>query len=197
MSSNRSQSSFPFLEIAFRSDISEGTLKVIELVGVPGEQSLNREYLIKDEIRLFFDDLIVKPLFRKSRHIPNCDFQILKIWLYDTESSNEERSYEIPEVDHRDLCISSKNSISKLKKIYILDNELKGEEYEQWKNICEKLCTGLFNNFIASPEPPDILTQNSLVKPFVELIDKFTGSLDQYNRWKKKIFFDALIIQVD
>ncbi len=98
-------------------------------------QVFNGEYAVSDKVRLFFDDLIVRTLFRKSRFIPDCNFHSLKIWLYDTETSNQERGYEIPEIDQRDLSFRSKNPASKLEKIYILDNELEGEKYELWKKV--------------------------------------------------------------
>lgn len=117
MSSNSSKN--PFLEIGFRSASSEGTLQTIELIGVPGEQLSNGEYAVSNKVRLFFDDLIVRQLFRKSRFIPECDFKILKIWLYDTEIPDQERGYEIPKLDNKDLPLVSKKSASKLKKKFI------------------------------------------------------------------------------
>jgi hypothetical protein len=98
--SRYSSSENPFLEIGFRSASSKGTLQTIQLIGVPGEQLANSEYAVSEKVRLFFDDLIVRTLFRKSRSTPDCDFHTLKIWLYDTETPNRERGYEIPEIDH-------------------------------------------------------------------------------------------------
>lgn len=96
-----------FIEIGFRSASSEGSLQTIELIGVPGERLPNGEYTVSNKVRLFFDDLIVRTLFRKSRFIPEGNFRALKIWLYDTLESNQERGYEIPELDERDIPITS------------------------------------------------------------------------------------------
>jgi hypothetical protein len=187
----------PFLEIGFRSDSSKGTLQTIELIGVPGERLASGGYAITDKVRLFFDDLIVRTLFRKSRFVPECDFCNLKIWLYDTETPDEERGYEIPKIDEKDLCFRRKKNSSKLEKIYVLDNELEGEEYRRWKEICKELFESLFTNFIAPPEPPDMIADNLLFKPLVQIIDNFTDTFDPYGLMKRNLFFNALIIQVD
>jgi hypothetical protein len=195
--SRYSSSENPFLEIGFRSASSKGTLQTIELIGVPGERLASGGYAITDKVRLFFDDLIVRTLFRKSRFVPECNFCTLKIWLYDTETPDEERGYEIPKIDERDLCFRSKKGNSKLEKIYVLDNELEGEEYRRWKEVCKELFGSLFTNFIAPPEPPEIIADNFLVKPLVEIIDNFTDAFVRYGPMKRKLFFNALIIQVD
>jgi hypothetical protein len=195
--SRYSSSENPFLEIGFRSASSEGTLQTIELIGVPGERLPNGEYAVSDKVRKFFDDLIVRSLFRKSRFIPECDFRTLKIWLYDTEISNQERGYEIPKIDQRDLRLRENNMVSKLESIYILDNELEGKEYGLWKKICKELFGTLFANFIAPPEPPSIIADNPLFQPLVQMMDNLTGAVDHYGQMKKKLFFNALIIQVD
>ena len=187
----------PFLEIGFRSASSQGTLQTIELIGIPGKRLSNGEYIITDKVRLFFDDLIVRTLFRKSRLINQCDFHALKIWLYDTETQDQNRGYEIPEIDDRDLCLRTKKSNSKLEKIYVLDNELQGEEYKQWKEVCKQLFGILFTNFIAPPEPPDIIADNLLFKPLVEMVDTFTENFDRYGSQKRNLFFNTLIIQID
>ncbi|MEC4983539.1 MAG: hypothetical protein SAJ37_17175 [Oscillatoria sp. PMC 1068.18] len=187
-----------FLEIGFQSSDTKGKLQQIYLIGIPGENLPNGQCTVSPKTRLFFDDSITRSLFQKSRFIPECDFRFLKIWLYDTETSNEERGYEIPKIDERDLCLLKNNSLpSKLEKIFVLDNELQGREYEIWKKCCQELFGSLFSKFIAPPEPPDIVAENFLFKPMVDLIDGFTGNLDRYGKMKKKLFFNALIIQVD
>ena len=195
--SRYSSSENPFLEIGFCSASSKGTLQTIQLIGVPGEQLANSEYAVSEKVRLFFDDLIVRTLFRKSRLTHDCDFHTLKIWLYDTETPNRERGYEIPEIDQKDLCLPSKNPASKLEKIYILDNELQGEEYRRWKEVCKELFGNLFSNFIVPPEPPNIIADSLLFKPLVEIIDNFSNTVDRYGKMKKSLYFNALIIQVD
>lgn len=185
-----------FLEIGFRSSSSQGTLQTIELIGIPGEQMPNGKYVVRDEIRLFFDDLMVRSLFRKSRMIPECDFQFLKIWLYDTQISDTERGYQIPQIDNKDLEISSQNPISKLKTIYVLDNELEGKEYQRWEKVCQELFASLFDKFIAPPELPEIIATNPLFAP-LKLGVEFIESIDRYGKRKRDLFFDALIIQID
>jgi hypothetical protein len=190
------QSENPFLEIGFRSASSEGTLQTIELLGVPGEKLPNDEYLVSDKVKSFFDDLIIGSLFRKSRSIRECDFRSLKIWLYDTEISDQERGYEIPKIDEKDLSIRSQNPISKLKTIYVLDNELQGKQYQIWEQVCHELFGSLFNKFSAPPELPEIIANNPLFMPLKRVVESIE-SIDRYGKDKQKLFFDALIIQVD
>lgn len=190
--SRYSSSENPFLEIGFRSASSKGTLQTIELIGVPGERLASGGYAVSDKARLFFDDLIVRTLFRKSRFVPECDFCTLKIWLYDTETPDEERGYEMPKIDEKDLCFRLKNSASKLERIYVLDNELEGEEFRIWKEVCKEIFGSLFTNFIAPPEPPDMIADNLLFKPLVQIIDNFTDTFDRYGQMKRTLFFYCL-----
>ena len=193
-----------YLEIGFRSPETDGNLKTIELLGVPGKIK-NGECVVSNETKKFFDKLIVRELFRQSRLLPNCNFEYLKIWLYDTETENNERGYSIPTIDSGDLEIESNVPESKLERIYVLDNELTGQEYKSWKRDAENLFNPLFRKFIAPPELPSFLTEESiannpliqLFKPFAEAIDKTTEALDKYAKMKQSLFFDALIIQID
>lgn len=197
-----SQSESAFIKIGFRSSSSQGTLQTIELIGVPGEKLPNGKYAVRDKVRRFFDDLIVRHLFRKGRLIPECDFQELKIWLYDTQYDTQktapEIAYEIPNIDDRDLQINSRNSMSKLKTIYVLDNELQGQEYQDWEKVCQELFGSLFDQFIAPPEVPKIIeNNNNLVFNLLKSGLEFIESIDRYGKNKQNLFFDALIIQVD
>ncbi len=194
-----------YLEIGFRSPETDGNLKTIELLGVPGQRLENGECVVSDKIKNFFDQLIVRELFRQSRLLPNCNFEYLKIWLYDTEIENNERGYSVPTIDSSDLEIESNIPESKLERIYVLDNELTGQEYESWKRDAENLFNPLFIKFIAPPEFSSFLTEESiannpliqLFKPFAEGIDKKIEAFDKYAKMKQSLFFDALIIQID
>ena len=191
--SRSSQSKTIFIDVAFSSS-SGGTLQDITLIGLPVRESANGELIDSDYVTKCFDDLIVKPIFRESRSIRECNFQSLKIWLYDTRISNDKsRGYVIPEIDRRDLAIPSRNSSSKLKIIYVLDNGLQGEFYQEWKEVCQKLFGRLFNKLVAFPEQPQISKGNFLGQLLGGL-----ENIDPYAREKKELItFDSLIIQVD
>ncbi len=133
--SRYSSSENPFLEIGFRSASSKGTLQTIQLIGVPGEQLANSEYAVSEKVRLFFDDLIVRTLFRKSRSTPDCDFHTLKIWLYDTETPNRERGYEIPEIDQKIYVFPRKILHQNLKKFIFLIMSYKEKNIEDGKKF--------------------------------------------------------------
>ncbi|MGD1702520.1 hypothetical protein [Dapis sp. BLCC M229] len=194
-----------YLEIGFRSPETYGNLKTIELLGIPGERLKNGECVISNKTKNFFDKLIVKEIFRQSRLLPNCNFEYLKIWLYDTEIGNNERGYSVPTIDRGDLEIPSSVPGSKLERIYVLNNELTGQEYQSWRRNAENLFNPLFRKFIAPPELPSLLTEESvannpliqLFKPLVEVIDKTNETIDQYAKMKQSLFFNALIIQID
>ncbi|GGA18990.1 hypothetical protein [Okeania sp. KiyG1] len=194
-----------YLEIGFRSPETYGNLKTIELLGVPGQRLNNGECIVNEKTQKFFDKLIIRELFRQNRFLPNCNFEYLKIWLYDTEIENNERGYSVPTIDRGDLEIRSNIPGSKLERIYVLDNELSGQEYQSWKRDTENLFNPLFRKFIAPPEFPSLLTEESiadnpliqLFKPLVEGIDKITETADQYAKMKQSLFFNALIIQID
>ncbi|NEO57936.1 MAG: hypothetical protein F6K54_35710 [Okeania sp. SIO3B5] len=194
-----------YLEIGFRSPETYGNLKTIELLGVPGQRLNNGECVVNEKTQKFFDKLIVRELFRQSRLLPNCSFEYLKIWLYDTEIENNERGYSIPTIDRGDLEIRSNIPGSKLERIYVLDNELTAQEYQIWKRDAENLFNPLFRQFIAPPELPSLLTEESIAnnpftqvfKPLVEGIEKTTEALDKYAKMKQSLFFNALIIQID
>lgn len=191
-----------FLKIGFRSSEKDGSLTHIELLGVPGKNSRDGQLKISEKIRSFFDDLIARVIFRQSRLIPDCDFQYLKIWLYDTEIEDDERGYQIPQLDQRDLKITSNVPSSKLEVIYVLDNQLTGTEYAQWEKIVKDLFSPLFLKFIAPPAPPSEIANNPLVKlmeasPLGKALDMVNNTLDPYSKMKQKLFFNALIIQID
>lgn len=191
--SNKFNSEKVHLQIGFRSSEKTGTLKTIELFGVPGERLRNGEYIVSEKTQHFFDDLIVRKIFRDSRRLSYCDFEYLKVWLYDTNESNENRGYEIPQIDERDLVIRSNINASSLERIYVLDNELTGREKEEWVKTSEDLFTPLFNKFITPPEPPDIFGNN----PITNFVKGVAETVDPYLKMKQAIFFNALIIQID
>jgi hypothetical protein len=80
-----------------------------------------------------------------------------------------------------------------LERIYVLDNQLQGREYELWKKTAENLFIPLFMEFIAPPELPSILADN----PFVKFVEKMTNSIDNYGGMRQQLFFNALIIQIN
>ncbi len=96
-----------FLQIGFNSPRNDGILKTIEIIGVPGEKLINGECVVSEKAQNFFDDLIVKPIFMKSRRLQGCDFRYLKIWVYHSDIKNGERGYKVPNIDQNDLIISS------------------------------------------------------------------------------------------
>jgi hypothetical protein len=199
------------LRIGFESSSDQGTLKKIELFGVPGKSSANNQLAISPNIRSFFDDLIARVIFRKACLVRECDFQSLKIWLYDTQTKNRDRGYQIPSLDEHDLEIASNVSSSKLEKIYVLDNQLTEKEYEQWAKIANDIFLPLFLKFSSPPEMPTELANHPLVKliessPLVQLIESSPfgrafgtvgQTLNPYSEMKQKLFFNALIIQID
>jgi hypothetical protein len=182
-----------FLHIDFRSSESNGILNTIEIFGLPGEKLNNGQCVISEKVQRFFDDLIVRKIFRQSRRIPDCNFEYIKIWLYDTEIGDAERGYAVPKIDKSDLEIKSNVFSSKLERIYVLDNQLQGREYELWKKTAENLFIPLFMEFIAPPELPSILADN----PFVKFVEKMTNSIDNYGGMRQQLFFNALIIQIN
>ena len=182
-----------FLHIDFRSSESNGILNTIEIFGLPGEKLNNGQCVVSEKVQRFFDDLIVRKIFRQSRRIPDCNFEYIKIWLYDTELGDAERGYAVPKIDKSDLEIRSNVFYSKLERIYVLDNKLQGREYELWNKIAENLFSPLFMEFIAPPELPTILADN----PFAKFVEKMTDSVENYGKMKQNLFFNVLIIQVD
>jgi hypothetical protein len=191
-----------FLKIGFRSPQKDGSLTSIEIIGIPGKNKPDGQPDISEQIRTFFDDLIARAIFRQSRMIRECDFEYLKIWLYDTQTQDSDRGYKIPKIDERDLEIKTNVSSSKLQAIYVLDNQLEGQEYKRWVKISHSLFTPLFIKFVAPPEPPEEIANNPFVKlmeasPFGKVLEKVNQTLDPYSNMKQNLFFNALIIQID
>lgn len=186
------------LEIGFRSSDPDGSLTTIDLIGVPGEISRNGELKPSEQTLKFFDDSIVKPTFSRSRRLADCKFEHLKIWLYDTETLDDERGYEVPKIlVPPDIEISSTIHSSKLEKIYVLDNELKGRELERWSRTAEQLFTPLFRKFIPPPQLPEELAHNPLIKLIEIFSNANIDNLDKHGEMKQNLFFNALIIQID
>ena len=151
-----------FLQIGFNSSEHEGSLRTIEVIGVPGEKRANGEYIVSQKAQYFFDDLVVKPIFIESRRLRECNFRCLKIWMYHPDIQDGERGYEVPKLDKHDLRIDSNVPSSGLRNIYVLDNGLQGEEYRRWKQTAEDLFYPLFKKFIVPPKPPELSREHSL-----------------------------------
>jgi hypothetical protein len=182
-----------YTAVSFRSPEPDGSLRVIELFGVPGQKIRDSELVVTPKMQSFFDELIVRKIFRNSIRIRDCSFQSLKIWLYDSEVSNQARGYDVPEIDNRDLLIRSNIQYSKLKGIYVLDDGLKGSEYQQWQKNAEALFLPIFSAFLAPPEPPEIIANN----PFFKMMESVIEPMDQYAKMKQNLWFNSLIIQID
>lgn len=191
-----------FLDIELRSPDPNTILNSIEICGIPGTYTSTGQLIVHPQIQQFFDDLIARVVFRQARQIPDCDFEYLKIWLFDTETPPEERGYEVPQLDDRDLLIKSKLGSSKLEFIYVLDNLLKGTEYKQWRKTVYQLFDPLFMKFTTPPEPPSEISNNPWFQlfsksPFGKGLETFNKTLDPYLELKQNLFFNALIIQID
>lgn len=182
-----------FLKVGFRSSERIGSLRTIELIGVPGERSRTGQYAVSEKTQLFFDDIIARKLFRDSRHLSDCNFEHLTIWLYEMDVKNEKRGYEVPVIDEHDLEIKDSSNVSSLERIYVLDNELTGNEYIEWKNTAEALFNPLFSKFITPPKIPDNFKYN----PFAKLAEGLAETVDPHLKMKQAVFFNALIIQID
>ncbi|MCV3217398.1 hypothetical protein OGM63_28475 [Plectonema radiosum NIES-515] len=182
-----------YTAVGFRSSEPDGSLKIIEIFGLSGQRINDNQVVVTPKTQTFFDDLIVRKIFRQSCRIRKCDFKSLKIWLYDTKIMNKDRSYDLPKIDEHDLVIRSNVPYSNLEQIYVLDNNLKGDEYQEWRSIAEELFTPLFLGFVAPPEAPEIIAENPIVKTIGSLFEP----LDPYGKMKQKILFNSLIIQID
>jgi len=181
-----------FLNIGFRSPEPDGRLRTIEMFGIPGERLKNGQCVVSEKAQRFFDDLIVKKIFRESRRLPDCNFEYLKIWLYDSNKKDEERGFTVPKIDNRDLEIRSNVELSRLERIYVLDNGLKDSEYERWKRTVATLFTPLFGEFIAPPG-----SSSDAPSWVANTLGKLVESVDKYTKMKQSLFFNALIIQID
>jgi hypothetical protein len=191
-----------FLNIGLRSLDPDAILHSIEICGIPGTTTSAGQITVNPKVKQFFEDLITRVIFRQARQMPDCDFEYLKIWLFDTKTPLEERGYEVPQLDDRDLLIKSKVVSSKLEFIYVLDNLLKGNEYKQWRKTVYKLFDPLFMKFTTPPEPPSEISNNPWFQlfsksPFGKGLETFNKTLDPYLELKQNLFFNALIIQID
>ncbi|MFM5994377.1 MAG: hypothetical protein ACKO9U_07370, partial [Dolichospermum sp.] len=141
-----------YTAVGFRSSEPDGTLRTIELFGLPGQKNRDDQVVFMPERQSFVDDLIVRKIFRQSCKIRNCDFKHLQIWLYNTQLRNKDQGYSVPEIDERDLVIKSNFPFSRLEQIYVLNNNLEESEYQEWRSIVEELFTPLFSQFVPPPE---------------------------------------------
>lgn len=195
------QSTTIFTQIGFQSPEPTDRLKIIELFGVPGEKTNTGTITVGEKTQYFFDDLIVKPIFQKSRLITNCPFQTLKIWLYDLDTPDNDQGYVIPKLDEHDLEIRSHNRTSQLECIYVLDNGLEADTYLYWQSTAEHLFTPLFDKFSAFPQQT---TQRRGRYPLTQAlshmrnrVESMVDALDPHHKMKQNLFFNALIIQID
>lgn len=185
-----------YLEIGFQSDHHESTLRKIEILGVPGVHLENGKCILGEKDKRFFDDLIVRKLFSLSRRMEFCNYQYLKIWLWNSNFQRDKVPYRLPSINGNDFEIRAHNQSSKLRKIYVLDNGLKGADYYRWRNTAETLFSPLFDSFTAPPEPPSFLKESPLT-PFIKAFASVNETIDPYANMKQKIDFNTLIIQID
>lgn len=185
-----SKSQTIFLKVTLESDHPDSKLNQIEIIGIPG-QSQNGKNILSDAVFCFLDDTIGRPIFAASRQIPKLDWQKLTVWLYPTDKDS--LGYQVPTIDDRDLELKSNVRESNLKLIYVLDNDLKGNEYRRWKNDAKAIFTTIFKNFVPPPQLPSSFSFN----PFGSFIESLDSRIDPYAKMKRELFFDALIIQID
>lgn len=185
-----SKSPTTFLKVTLESDHPDSKLNQIKIIGIPG-QSQNGKNILSDAVFGFLDDTIGRPIFAASRQIPKLDWQKLTVWLYPTDKDS--LGYQVPTIDDRDLELKSNVRESNLKLIYVLDNDLRGNEYRRWKNDAEAIFMPLFKKFVAPPQLPSSFSFN----PFGSFIESLDSRIDPYAKMKRELFFDALIIQID
>ncbi|MFM6025107.1 MAG: hypothetical protein ACKPER_19615, partial [Dolichospermum sp.] len=77
-----------YTAVGFRSSEPDGTLRNIELFGLPGQKNRDDQVVFMPERQSFFDDLIVRKIFRQSCTIRTYDFKHIQIWLYTTQLRN-------------------------------------------------------------------------------------------------------------
>ncbi|MCC5900132.1 MAG: hypothetical protein JJU32_19750 [Phormidium sp. BM_Day4_Bin.17] len=188
-------SSKAFLSIQFCSACTDATLQTIEICGLPGCYTKTGKLTVDSTIESFFKDYISEPIFRQAYRLRNRKVETLKIWLYDRKSHHFERGYFVPELDERDLAIPSNPKSSKLDVIYVLDNELTGEELEQWQDAAHQLFSPLFGKFILPSKHP--LMNGNIIPSLNQLVDNFYQLIDPKLEVKKQLIFDALIIQIN
>ena len=186
-----------FLQVGFRSPYKESTLRTIELYGVPGEKIDEDNYFVSEKIQKFFDDQIARKLFHHSLSLRHCDFEYLKIWLYNSNQPPSQQGYRVPTIDHKDFKIQTHISSSNLECIYVLDNQLEGAAYESWKQSAKDLFKPLFSKFMVPPDPPEAITEVIDNIPFVRKAKEISHKIYPFAEMRKNIFFNALIIQID
>ena len=178
-----------YLSISFRSPETSGSLQTIKLHGVPGQELSNGESIVDNEMKNFCSDTIVGKIFRRSLDL-NSEFKRLEIWFYNSNTARQEISYLLPEVNERDLLIPSNISTSKLKQIYVLDNELEGDALIDWHQEVKSLFKPLFEEFV-------IMSENLKSVPLFKGIEHVISKGILHYEMKQNLFFDTLMIQVD
>jgi len=179
-----------FLTMTLNSPYNKGELRGLQLIGVPGVQE-GGKYGITSRTQLFFDDSIAKPIFRASTNISRLGWRSAKIWLYSINEPDR-LEYQVPEVDNRDLVIFSPVPNSALRSICVLDNQLTGLAYEDWKRKAHLVFSPVFSKFLILPE-----LSSGPVNPFFDWMKSTANSLDPYLEIKQQLFFDSLIVQID
>ncbi|MEL6604464.1 MAG: hypothetical protein AAFP20_14700 [Cyanobacteria bacterium J06614_10] len=189
---NKESNKEVYLQVDFCSSDATHSLQKIELLGIPGERSEDGGYVVNERVNRFFEELLAKELFRESIKLTQFPVNTLKIWLYDTSISEEDRDYHLPEIKGKDLEINSPLSSSELERVFVIDKGFSGKDYEVWKSSCKELVTPLFSRFVPPPDPPEILKEFLVMKFGEELSSK----LDLYLSMRKNMFFNALIVQI-
>ena len=180
-----------YTSIVFQAPHSSTT---IEIIGIPGRETLDGQCNVNEKIERFFDDCIAKPIFKANSRF-NQDFSSFKIWLYDTEEDQDHQGYVTPDLDHS-VELSASTTTSMLKVIYILNDDISDFDYRFWRRSVEAIANSLFKAFAALPELPGSLPTAATENPFSRL-QKFLEGRDPYAQMKQELFFDALIVQID
>jgi hypothetical protein len=179
-----------YTSIVFQAPQSTTT---VEIIGVPGRETLDGQCIINEIIERFFDDCIAKPIFKANSRF-NQDFSSFKIWLYDTEENLDHQSYVIPSLAHS-VGIPASVPNSMLNVIHILSRDISDFDNRSWRRSVEAIGHSLFKSLAVLHEVPcssSAIPEN----PFYRL-QRFLESRDPYTEMKQELFFDALIVQID
>ena len=175
---------------------ASGAVKIPANMGyldLPRKQLSFKERAFHMGIEDFFTDLIADELSREWHSVSNSSLECIKVWLYNTDKPRGAQSYQVPSFSEQDLEICSHLALSKLKRIYVLDNGLSGHAYDAWKASCEALVKPLFNRFMAPHESPEVLDGFTVMR----FGDSLSNKLYLPLKMPKNMFFDALVIQMD
>lgn len=180
-----------YLPIVFNAQKDEDNLRKIEILGIPAERVESDNSQDKDTSESFLNDCVAKNLFKENRTLSQYSFEVLRIWLYDTQKPKRSQGYSIPADDQIAFELHSHVEASELKYISIVDIGLSGNQYKIWKKGCEELLKPMFSRFIAPPDPPDVLKEFLIMRFGAALSNR----LDLYLSLRENMCFDALIIE--